>query len=161
MMFEDAKAVDFIDNEWVLTGERALDDILDIRKQALMLWGRSESLDKLISYEEFLIVNDLDDKFYYKSHYDLMKHVLFMYSMKDAGCWELSWDIFPTADIDLYPIQLTVLKLEEIDHNAMASLVSELGLFKSTKDAKRSGWGKPITKGDHFFKKKTYILRIT
>lgn len=133
-------------------------DLADIRNWALVLVNQSESITNINSYEEFLISNNLPDETWAKSTYNELKHVIFMYVMKEAGQWELSWDVFPDADIDLYPIELKIVNAE--DYNSFPSLLAELKLFKSGKDAKRSGWAKPITKGDFFFKKKTYILRI-
>lgn len=133
-------------------------DPLDIRNWALILLGQSKSILEINSYEEFILSNNLSDEAHFKTFYNELCHIIFMYMMKEGGQWELSWDVFPDADIDLYPIELKIIKAE--DHNSFPALLAELKLFKSGKDAKRSGWDKPITKGDHLFKKKTYILRI-
>lgn len=87
------------------------------------------------------------------------QHVHAMYIGKWAGWWELSWDMFDT-DCDLYPIQLVTVSLSNTEHKGFASLLAELGLFKSSSEAKKNGWNKPLEVGDYFFKKKTYILRI-
>ena len=42
--------------------------------------------------------------------------------------------------------------------STFAPLLVELGFLKSSNEAKKNGWNKPLTKGDFFFKKKTYIL---
>lgn len=83
-----------------------------------------------------------------------------MYIMKWAGHWELSWDVFGDTSIDLIVIKLVKISKKECEHSNFPQLLAELGLFKSAKDAKNNGWGKPIEEGDFFFKKKTYILRI-
>jgi hypothetical protein len=82
-----------------------------------------------------------------------------MYIGKWAGWWELSWDMFE-HECDLYPIKLTVVSIKDVEYTSFAPLLAELKLFKSSSEAKKNGWNKPIEKGDFFFKKKTYILRI-
>ena len=82
-----------------------------------------------------------------------------MYIGKWAGWWELSWDMFE-HECDLYPIQLVVISLNNTEFTNFAPLLAELLLFKSSSEAKKNGWNKPLEKGDFFFKKKTYILRI-
>jgi len=84
-----------------------------------------------------------------------------MYIGKWAGWWELSWDVFPDDDSDLYPIQLVTVSLANTEHTHFPSLLAELNLFKSASEAKKNGWSKPLTTGDFFFKKKTYILRVS
>ena len=91
--------------------------------------------------------------------YHQCQHVHSMYIGKWAGWWELSWDMFDT-DCELYPIQLVVVSLADSEHTNFPSLLAELNLFKSASEAKKNGWSKPLTTGDFFFKKKTYILRI-
>lgn len=87
------------------------------------------------------------------------QHVHAMYIGKWAGWWELSWDMFDT-ECELYPIQLVTVSLSNTEHTGFAALLTELKLFTSNKEAKKNGWAKPLTIGDFFFKKKTYILRI-
>ena len=89
------------------------------------------------------------------------QHVHAMYIGKWAGWWELSWDVFPTDEIELYPIQLVVVSLSKTEHTNFPSLLAALNLFKSASEAKKNGWSKPLTTGDFFFKKKTYILRVS
>ena len=87
------------------------------------------------------------------------QHVHTMYIGKWAGWWELSWDVFE-HECDLYPINLVVASMKDSEYVSFAPLLAELQLFKSSSEAKKNGWNKPIEKGDFFFKKKTYILRI-
>lgn len=87
------------------------------------------------------------------------QHVHAMYIGKWAGWWELSWDMFD-HECDLYPIQLMIVSLSGTEHTSFAPLLAELKLFKSSGEAKKNGWNKHLEKGDFFFKKKTYILRV-
>lgn len=94
-----------------------------------------------------------------KNFYAECSHVHFMYIMKFGGQWELSWDVFE-HDCELYPIKLVTVDKNSSEHKFFPSLLAELELFKSSSEAKKNGWNKPLEIGDHFFKKKTYILRI-
>ncbi len=89
-------------------------------------------------------------------------HIRWMHEGRDRGWWALNWDVFPeTRDGDLVPLKLTVVDLPGCAHRTFAPLLAELGLFPSAKDAKRNGWGKPLTPGDHLFRKGTHVLRLT
>jgi len=112
------------------------------------------------TYDAFTAILKLPDTAMWKDHYIHCSHVYHMYIGKWAGWWELSWDMFDTDEIDLYPIQLVTVSLSKTAHTNFPSLLAELNLFKSTSEAKKNGWSKPLTIGDFFFKKKTYILRI-
>ncbi len=126
----------------------------DIRRLVAWICNRSHST-KFPDYNEFTNILGKEDKnLFYEC-----QHVHTMYIGKWAGWWELSWDIFE-HDCDLYPIQLVVISLSNIGFTTFAPLLAELKLFKSSSDAKKNGWNKLLEKGDFFFKKKTYILRI-
>ena len=112
------------------------------------------------TYDAFIAILKLPDTAMWKDHYIHCSHVYHMYIGKWAGWWELSWDMFDTDEIDLYPIQLVQDSLSTTEHKNFPSLLAELNLFKSASEAKKNGWSKPLTTGDFFFKKKTYILRI-
>ena len=112
------------------------------------------------TYDAFIAILKLPDTATWKDHYIHCSHVYHMYIGKWAGWWELSWDMFDTDEIDLYPIQLVQDSLSTTEHKNFPSLLAELNLFKSASEAKKNGWSKPLTTGDFFFKKKTYILRI-
>ena len=91
------------------------------------------------------------------SYWQHMENVLFMYSMKSTGAWELSWDLWPDKDnLDLYPVDLVLVKPEEF----LDALV-ERNVFKSKKDAKRNGHSTAPEPGDYFFKKKTMVIRVS
>lgn len=94
-------------------------------------------------------------------HWEDMRHVLFMYSGKVAGWWELSWDLWPERElIDLYPVKLTVVDNSNDEFYTMSQLLVSVGAFKSGKEAKRAGWNKPVEPGDYFFNKKTWVIRV-
>lgn len=106
------------------------------------------------TYEQFCSVMPSHRQFYFDC-----QHAYLMVLGKLAGWWELSWDVFE-HDCDLYPICLVVVSIADTEHKQFSSLLCSLKLFKSAADAKRNGWNKPLTIGDYFFKKKTYILRV-
>lgn len=127
----------------------------DIRRLVAWICNQSNSI-QFPDYEKFVdIIGKKDYNLYYEC-----QHVHAMYIGKWAGWWELSWDMFD-HECDLYPIQLVVLSLSDTEFSTFAPLLAELKLFKSSSEAKKNGWNKPLEKGDFFFKKKTYILRIT
>lgn len=126
----------------------------DIRR--LVAWVcNQDQTTSFPSQERFAELTGLSDR----SLFYECQHVHFMYIGKWAGWWELSWDVFD-HECDLYPISLNVVSLSERGYTTFAPLLAELELFKSSSEAKKNGWGKPLEKGDFFFKKKTYILRI-
>lgn len=127
----------------------------DIRRLVAWLCNKNNS----VSFPDFETFVDLTG-FKSKSFFYECQHVHAMYIGKWAGHWELSWDVFD-HDCDLYPIQLQIVSLADTSHTHFSSLLSELGLFKSSNEAKKNGWNKALEIGDFFFKKKTYILRIT
>ncbi len=103
------------------------------------------------------LVNQKDQQ--NEKYWQEMKHVLFMYSMKAVGAWELSWDLWPDNDIiDLYPIKLTEVRLNDFLY--MHQLLVSVGVFNSGKEAKRAGWSGKVVKGDYFFNKKTWVIRV-
>lgn len=127
----------------------------DIRRLVAWICNQSNSI-QFPDYEKFVdILGKKDYNLYYEC-----QHVHAMYIGKWAGWWELSWDMFD-HECDLYPIQLVVVSLSDTEFSTFAPLLAELKLFKSSSEAKKNGWNKPLEKGDFFFKKKTYILRIT
>lgn len=127
----------------------------DIRRLVAWICNQSHST-KFPDYEKFVDILGKEDKnLFYEC-----QHVHAMYIGKWAGWWELSWDMFE-HECDLYPIQLVVISLSKTEFTSFAPLLAELLLFKSSSEAKKNGWNKPLEKGDFFFKKKTYILRIT
>lgn len=133
----------------------------DIRRQVAWVARQSPDGYSWPTYERFLELNDLPDNIHWKKDYYACGYVHFMYMGKWAGWWELSWDMFPDdEDLRLYPIKLVVVSLSKTEHKAFPSLLAELDLFKSSSEAKKNGWNKPLEEGDFFFKKKTYILRI-
>ena len=133
----------------------------DIRLFVAKLMNGEENVNEFISFEKFLEKTKLKNVPVVCDFFHQCKHVHFMYVMKWAGVWELSWDVFPDNDnIDLFPIELVKISLEELGHGSFPALLAELKLFKSASEAKKNGWNKPLQKGDFFFKKKTYILRI-
>lgn len=126
----------------------------DIRRLVTLICNQSNSI-KFPDYEKFVDILGKND---YNLYYEC-QHVHAMYIGKWAGWWELSWDMFD-HECDLYPIQLVVISLSDTEFSTFAPLLAELKLFKSSSEAKKNGWNKPLEKGDFFFKKKTYILRI-
>ncbi len=89
-------------------------------------------------------------------YWKFLRHVLFMYSMKASGKWELSWDLWPDKDnIDLYPVDLVETTPQEFIEVLLSREV-----FKSRKDAKRNGWSQAPKPGDYLFKKKTMVVRV-
>ena len=133
----------------------------DVRRQVAYVAGQSPDGYSWPTYERFLEIMNLPDNPSWKAHYYHCGYVHFMYQGKWAGWWELSWDMFPDdEDLDLYNIRLVVVSLDKSTHTHFPSLLAELNLFKSASEAKKNGWAKPLTTGDFFFKKKTYILRI-
>ncbi len=126
----------------------------DIRRLVAWICNQSDTT----SFPDFDTFKDIvktdDATLFYEC-----QHVHAMYIGKWAGWWELSWDMFD-HECDLYPIQLVTVSLKDTTVNNFAPLLAELNLFKSSSEAKKNGWGKPLEKGDFFFKKKTYILRI-
>lgn len=135
-------------------------EIGDIRKTVATIVKKYNKGIEFPDYNNFVIITKMKDCVQVKDFYHQCKHVYFMYIGKMAGFWELSWDIFPESNCDLYPIQLVVIDSEKTEHKWFFTLLADLQLFKSSNDAKRNGWNKAIEKGDFFFKKKTYILRI-
>ena len=132
----------------------------DIRRTVAYVARQSPDSYSWPTYDAFIAILKLPDTATWKDHYIHCSHVYHMYIGKWAGWWELSWDMFDTDDIDLYPIQLVTVSLSKTVHTNFPSLLAELNLFKSASEAKKNGWSKPLTTGDFFFKKKTYILRI-
>jgi hypothetical protein len=132
----------------------------DIRHTVAYVTRQSPDGYSWPAYDAFTAILTLPDTAMWKDHYIHCSHVYHMYIGKWAGWWELSWDMFDTDEIDLYPIQLVTVSLSKTGHTNFPSLLAELNLFKSASEAKKNGWSKPLTTGDFFFKKKTYILRI-
>lgn len=133
----------------------------DVRRTVSYVAKRSDDGYSWPTYEKFIEILDLPDNIQCRTHYDFCAHVHSMYIGKWAGRWELSWDMFPNDDVELYPIQLKQVSIKETSIRTFPALLSDLGLFKSSSEAKKNGWNKPLATGDFFFKKKTYILRIT
>lgn len=126
----------------------------DIRRLVAWVCNQDNST-AFPTFERFTELVKISDKtLFYEC-----QHVHAMYIGKWAGWWELSWDVFD-HECDLYPIHLKVVSVSELEYSTFAPLLAELELFKSSSEAKKNGWNKPIEKGDFFFKKKTYILRI-
>lgn len=126
----------------------------DIRSLVAWICNQTNSTS-FPSYEQFVeLVKTVDKPLFYEC-----QHVHAMYIGKWAGWWELSWDMFE-HECDLYPIKLTVVSIKDVEYTSFAHLLAELELFKSSSEAKKNGWNKPLEKGDFFFKKKTYLLRI-
>lgn len=126
----------------------------DIRKFVARVCNKAQST-RFPEYEQFVQLTNIEDRnLFYEC-----QHVHAMYIGKWAGWWELSWDVFD-HECDLYPINLKVVSIAECGYTAFAPLLAELGLFKSSGEAKKNGWNKSLEKGDFFFKKKTYILRM-
>lgn len=95
----------------------------------------------------------------HQNHWYQIQHVFLMYSMKAAGNWELSWDLWPDNEyLDLYPVKLSLVSKEEYEN--MMDVLVDLNIFPSKKEAKRNGWNKPVEAGDYFFKKKTWVVRV-
>ena len=132
----------------------------DIRRTVSHVASQSPDGYSWPTHERFIAILKLPDTATWKDHYFHCGHVHAMYMGKWAGWWELSWDVFPNDEIDLYPIQLVRVSPSNTEHKNFPSLLVELNLFKSTSEAKKNGWSKPLTTGDFFFKKKTYILRV-
>jgi len=131
----------------------------DIRRQVAYVASHSSDGFSWPTYEKFIEVMELPDSSLAKTYYYECQHVHTMYTGKWAGWWELSWDMFPDSD-ERYPIKLVVVSLALTEHTHFASLLAEIGIFKSTSEAKKNGWSKLLTAGDFLFKKKTYILRL-
>lgn len=49
---------------------------------------------------------------------------------------------------------------KKIVANFFSQLLAEMEVFKSVGDARKAGWNKPITLGDHWFNKKTVHLIV-
>lgn len=126
----------------------------DIRKFVAQVCNKAQST-RFPEYEQFVQLTNIEDRdLFYQC-----QHVHAMYIGKWTGWWELSWDVFE-HECDLYPINLKVASVAGCGYATFAPLLAELGLFKSSGEAKKNGWNKPLEKGDFFFKKKTYILRV-
>jgi hypothetical protein len=132
----------------------------DIRRTVAYVARQSPDGYSWPTYERFIEILTLPDAATWKDHYFYCGYVHHMYMGKWAGWWELSWDMFDSDEIDLYPIQLVTVSLSKTAHTHFPSLLAELKLFKSAGDAKKNGWAKPLALGDFLFKKKTYILRL-
>ena len=132
----------------------------DIRRTVAYVARQSPDGYSWPTYERFIEILTLPAAATWKDHYFYCGYVHHMYMGKWAGWWELSWDMFDTDEIDLYPIQLVTVSLSKTAHTHFPSLLAELKLFKSAGDAKKNGWAKPLALGDFLFKKKTYILRL-
>lgn len=126
----------------------------DIRRLVAWVCNQTNSTS-FPDYSTFVDLVGTEDK----SLFYECQHVHMMYIGKWAGWWELSWDMFE-HECDLYPINLVVVSVADLEYTTFAPLLAELELFKSASEAKKNGWNKPLEKGDFFFKKKTYILRV-
>ena len=143
-----------------MDNEAILDDSLFCRNRALERGFISDFWMQFPTFEQFCQIMNLD----YNSqealiHWSKCGHIQAMFMGKIADWWELSWDHFGMEG-ELIPLHVVVREMDKLEFDSFPPLLTELKLFKSNKDAKNNGWNRKIEKGDFFFKKKTYILRI-
>lgn len=84
------------------------------------------------------------------------RHARFAEFAIRMGWW---FDATPNHDPIPFPTIQDIADLEAHE-KTMAHVLARHGVFKSVSDAKKNGWDKEITLGDHWFKKKTLCIRI-
>ena len=94
------------------------------------------------------------------------EHAEFMSQLKASNILALQEGVkygwWPSADDHKpapWPLRVKISELEP-NETTMAHIFAKLQIFESIGDARKNGWNKPATPGEHWFRKKTVHVII-